>query len=439
MTSVDGITWTIRTQAANNQWRSVTYGNGLFVAVALSGTGNRVMSSGYDVVADAPVISSAILGSTSTVNFTQSSSVYATAISNYQYSTDNGSNWVAVSPAATTSPLTITGLATVPTTILIRAVNSVGNSCPSNNFCVPPTAPTASAQTFVGNKTVADLVATGTDLKWYDVATNGTALTPTSSLTSGNYYVSQTLNSCEGPRTLVAVTVNTPSVATQTVSQCGAYTWPTNNQPYTQSGTYTAVLTNAAGCDSTVTLNLSIKNATTSSTAHTTVNPYTWNGTTYNVPGTYTFTTINAVGCDSIATLDLTFNVFTTVKSNSCNSTLSAMTSYIYANSVSGATKYKFKVTNTITNQVQEIERSSSFISLAMLPSKNYTTPYSVEVAVYKYGRWSPFGQTCVVTSPLAPTTSIIDAQQNSTLAFLTTPIIAKVVNGANGYKFEVF
>jgi hypothetical protein len=72
-----------------------------------------------------------------------------------------------------------------------------------------------------------------------------------------------------------------------------------------------------------------------------------------------------------------------------------------------------------------------------MLPSRSYTTPYSVEVAVYKYGRWSPFGQTCVVNSPLAPTTSIIDAQQNSTLALLTTPITAKVVNGANRYKFE--
>ncbi len=45
MTSPDGITWTIRTSAADNQWSSVTYGNGLFVAVAVSGTGNRVMTS----------------------------------------------------------------------------------------------------------------------------------------------------------------------------------------------------------------------------------------------------------------------------------------------------------------------------------------------------------------------------------------------------------
>ena len=46
MTSPDGITWTIRTSAANNFWSSVTYGGGLFVAVAQDGTGNRVMTSG---------------------------------------------------------------------------------------------------------------------------------------------------------------------------------------------------------------------------------------------------------------------------------------------------------------------------------------------------------------------------------------------------------
>jgi hypothetical protein len=45
MTSPDGINWTIRTNAANNQWLSVCYGNGLFVAVANSGSGNRVMTS----------------------------------------------------------------------------------------------------------------------------------------------------------------------------------------------------------------------------------------------------------------------------------------------------------------------------------------------------------------------------------------------------------
>ena len=46
MTSPDGITWTSRSSAADISWESVTYGNGLFVAVAYTGTGNRVMTSG---------------------------------------------------------------------------------------------------------------------------------------------------------------------------------------------------------------------------------------------------------------------------------------------------------------------------------------------------------------------------------------------------------
>lgn len=44
-TSLDGLTWTSRTPAANIWWQDITFGNNLFVAVAQSGTGNRVMTS----------------------------------------------------------------------------------------------------------------------------------------------------------------------------------------------------------------------------------------------------------------------------------------------------------------------------------------------------------------------------------------------------------
>ena len=43
MRSTDGITWTTPA-VENSEWRSITFGNGIFVAVALSGT-NRVMRS----------------------------------------------------------------------------------------------------------------------------------------------------------------------------------------------------------------------------------------------------------------------------------------------------------------------------------------------------------------------------------------------------------
>jgi hypothetical protein len=47
MTSPDGITWTARSSAADNNWFSVTWAKelGLLVAVADTGTGNRVMTS----------------------------------------------------------------------------------------------------------------------------------------------------------------------------------------------------------------------------------------------------------------------------------------------------------------------------------------------------------------------------------------------------------
>ncbi|MEN9400957.1 MAG: hypothetical protein RL632_2060 [Bacteroidota bacterium] len=49
---------------------------------------------------------------------------------------------------------------------------------------------------------------------------------------------------------------NTTSSQTQTALD--SYTWSVNGQTYTQSGTYSDTLVNAAGCDSIVTLNLSM-------------------------------------------------------------------------------------------------------------------------------------------------------------------------------------
>lgn len=44
-TSSDGITWTTRTEPGARNWREVAFGNGVFVAVASAGVGNRVMTS----------------------------------------------------------------------------------------------------------------------------------------------------------------------------------------------------------------------------------------------------------------------------------------------------------------------------------------------------------------------------------------------------------
>jgi hypothetical protein len=83
-----------------------------------------------------------------------------------------------------------------------------------------PATPTASSPiNYLQNQTAVPLTATGTNLKWYTVPSGGvgstTAPTPlTSTLGSFNYYVSQTVNSCESNRTTILVNVTSSSSVT---------------------------------------------------------------------------------------------------------------------------------------------------------------------------------------------------------------------------------
>ncbi|WP_288982234.1 hypothetical protein, partial [uncultured Flavobacterium sp.] len=85
-----------------------------------------------------------------------------------------------------------------------------------------PFAPTASAQTFCNGATVANLVATPgfarlappASYKWYTTSSGGSALSTATTLSTGTYYVSNTIGSCESTRTAVSVTVNTTSAPT---------------------------------------------------------------------------------------------------------------------------------------------------------------------------------------------------------------------------------
>ncbi|MFN8324859.1 MAG: MopE-related protein [Flavobacteriaceae bacterium] len=72
--------------------------------------------------------------------------------------------------------------------------------------------PTAQPQTFCQDATVSLLVATGTNLKWYDVATGGIPLDNNIQLQTGTYYVSQTISGIESPRTPVSITVNPATI-----------------------------------------------------------------------------------------------------------------------------------------------------------------------------------------------------------------------------------
>ena len=154
---------------------------------------------------------------------------------------------------------------------------------------------------------------TGTDIQtacnsytWID------GVTYTSSNSSATYSLTNAAG-CDSVVTL-NLTINSPTTGTDIQTACNSYTW-IDGVTYTSSNnsaTYT--LTNAAGCDSVVTLNLTINSPTTGTDIQTACNSYTWiDGVTYtssNNSATYTLT--NAAGCDSVVTLNLTINSPTT-------------------------------------------------------------------------------------------------------------------------------
>jgi hypothetical protein len=146
-------------------------------------------------------------------------------------------------------------------------------------FTVAP--PVASAQQFCEAATVADLEATGDNLQWYDVATGGSPLTGDTNLATGTYYVSQTQLGVESDRTSVAVTINTPPVASAVVDanvSCNGgsngaatvnitggtapYTYEWDNNATTASiadvaaGTYNVTVTDANGCTGTASVTI---------------------------------------------------------------------------------------------------------------------------------------------------------------------------------------
>jgi hypothetical protein len=113
-----------------------------------------------------------------------------------------------------------------------------GTSC---TVTTPNLAPTATPQVFCAYATVANLVATGNDIKWYASANEGAALATTTALTSGTYYASQTVNGCESTRTPVTVSINDAQITASANLVCvgTAVTITASSTSATSNGTST--------------------------------------------------------------------------------------------------------------------------------------------------------------------------------------------------------
>jgi len=206
------------------------------------------------------------------------------AIATALTATGSGLQWYTTPTGGTGSSTAPVPSTTTPgnTTYYVSQSGSCGES-PRTPIIVTitaaPAAPTVvTPVTYCLNATAVPLTATGNNLLWYYFATGGTAfptaMTPTTT-TSGNtsYYVSQTVNGCEGPRATIVVTVlaATPSpTVVSPVTYCeGApaapltatgssllwYTTPTGGTGVTSitpstttAGTYTYFVSQTTNC-----------------------------------------------------------------------------------------------------------------------------------------------------------------------------------------------
>ena len=130
--------------------------------------------------------------------------------------------------------------------------------------------------------------------------------------TSSNNTATFTLTNAVGCDSVVTLdlTINNSNTGVDVQEHCDTYTWIDGNTYTSSNNTATFTLTNAVGCDSVVTLDLTINNSNTGVDVQEHCDTYTWiDGNTYTSSNnTATFTLTNAVGCDSVVTLDLTIN-----------------------------------------------------------------------------------------------------------------------------------
>ena len=168
------------------------------------------------------------------------------------------------------------------------------------------------------------------------------------------------------------------------ITECTSYTWNSNGQTYTNSGSYTAILSNAVGCDSIATLNLTINAPTTATETAVACNSYTWalDGNTYTNSGLYTTTLVNAAGCDSIVTLDLTINT-----NLSSNQDITACTAYIWP-----ADGNTYNTTGTYTALLTSAAGCDSLVTLNLTMSTSAQSSETVASCVSYL--WPPTGTT---------------------------------------------
>ena len=125
------------------------------------------------------------------------------------------------------------------------------------------------------------------------------------------YYVRAYATTCVGTAYGNVVAFTTPlCTAFETVlvyDACESFVW--QGDTFTSTGDYRFVLSSSEGCDSIVTLHLTIHYPSDTAVYVEAIGHYEWNGVQYDTSGVYTMTLQDMFGCDSTVTMYLTVGV----------------------------------------------------------------------------------------------------------------------------------
>ncbi|WP_460960229.1 Ig-like domain-containing protein [Spirosoma litoris] len=305
-----------------------------------------------------------------------------------------------------------TGTYTVRLIRISGTSGAIVNSPPSSGFTVNalPTAPTVSNVAYcLGATGIPPLTATGTNLTWYPASTGGGGTTvaptpPTSATGTTNYYVSQTVNGCEGPRATQQVTINPPPAKPTVVSSlsyCQNSTAPSLAAAVTSGSNLKWYSSALGGVGSTIAPTPSTDNAIS---------------TTYYVSQTNFSNQTDGSGCESDrAEITVTIKAapaapLVTTPVTYCQD---AVASPLTATAISGGTLNWYGPSNNSLGSTAPTPPTSS-------PG---TTYYYVSQTVSSCEGSKATIQVTVNTRPVAPTTTPVNVCQNTTPVSLATGI----------------
>ena len=143
------------------------------------------------------------------------------------------------------------------------------------------------------------------------------------------------------------LTINNSTFGVDVITACESYTWIDGNTYTSSNNTATYTLTNVTGCDSIVTLDLTINSSSSGTDVITACDSYTWiNGNTYIADNnTATHTLSNSVGCDSVVTLNLTINY-----SKAYTESITACDSYTWTDGITYTSSNNTAIQNLSTS-----------------------------------------------------------------------------------------